>query len=390
MGEILEDLLAELNRNIFFREFSFSENQFTPAPGEEMEFADHVVWIDDLMMIYQVKQRESAARSEDEERKWFNKKVLGLATRQVRDTLRYLRENENIEIRNQRGHTLPVKRDAVKRIVRLVVYQRGKALPADCSQVKHYVSRTAGFMHVLPWIDYLRICQTLITPAEVDEYLTFRERVIGTWGTELPSEPALVGQFLSGQDDKPPSEAYVRFLEALKSDYEQFDISYLLDGICDRIEHWEGPGDVLDYYKIIAQFAKLNRLELSEIKKRVLLCLDAAKGGRFMATRIIGRTGCGFALVAAFSETGRKTLDERMRALKYYAGLAKYEQRLQKQVGVSFSKDGKDYLIDWLLIESDWQYDGVVEDWLRDDNPFPSLRFEVRERYRAKGEEPQP
>ncbi len=48
----LEEFLAALNANIFLREFSFAKNEFSPAPGEEVEFADHVIWIDDLLIIF--------------------------------------------------------------------------------------------------------------------------------------------------------------------------------------------------------------------------------------------------------------------------------------------------------------------------------------------------
>jgi hypothetical protein len=37
----LETYLAEINQNIFYKEFSFSRNQFTPQLASEVEFADH-------------------------------------------------------------------------------------------------------------------------------------------------------------------------------------------------------------------------------------------------------------------------------------------------------------------------------------------------------------
>lgn len=81
-GNLLEDFLAKLNENIFYREFSFSRNDFHPSPGEKKEFADHVVWIDDLLIIFQLKQRTSGkSPTEASERNWFKSKVLGKATK---------------------------------------------------------------------------------------------------------------------------------------------------------------------------------------------------------------------------------------------------------------------------------------------------------------------
>jgi hypothetical protein len=43
----LETHLARINQNIFYEEFSFSRNQFSPRQATELEFADHVIWLDD-------------------------------------------------------------------------------------------------------------------------------------------------------------------------------------------------------------------------------------------------------------------------------------------------------------------------------------------------------
>src|ERR1041384_612839 len=95
----LEEYFALLNKNIFLREFSFSKNKFKPNPNEELELADHVVWIDNLLIAYQLKEREAGGdASADGERRWFERKVISKGTRQIRDTLKYLHEHPNIKI----------------------------------------------------------------------------------------------------------------------------------------------------------------------------------------------------------------------------------------------------------------------------------------------------
>lgn len=93
----LEEHLAALNANVFWREFSFSKNEFFPSPAEPSELADHIVWIEDLLIAYQLKERTAGPRATAHtERKWFERKVLGDATRQVRDTLRYLEDRKSV------------------------------------------------------------------------------------------------------------------------------------------------------------------------------------------------------------------------------------------------------------------------------------------------------
>src|SRR6266516_1442977 len=125
MPNLLESLTAELNKSVFYREFSFSKNEFVAvSPGETKEFADHVVWIDDLLMVYQLKERGAAnVADERAERRWFEVQVLKKATRQVRDTLTFLQGHPVINITNERGHTLNVTSAQVERVVKLVLYQ---------------------------------------------------------------------------------------------------------------------------------------------------------------------------------------------------------------------------------------------------------------------------
>lgn len=52
------DDLAALNAWHFFREFTYARNTFRPAPGQEFELADSLIWLGDLLIAYQLKERE--------------------------------------------------------------------------------------------------------------------------------------------------------------------------------------------------------------------------------------------------------------------------------------------------------------------------------------------
>ena len=68
-----EKFISKLNSNIFFKEFSFTKNEFFSIPNKEVQFSDHTVWIDDLLIIFQIKERNKTGDStpQDEE-KWFD------------------------------------------------------------------------------------------------------------------------------------------------------------------------------------------------------------------------------------------------------------------------------------------------------------------------------
>src|SRR4051794_5661591 len=105
----LEEYVAHLNSLAFWREFTFAQNLFSPHPGQQLELADNFVWLGDHAYVQQLKQRDTPTIDPDTERAWFENKVLGKATRQVRDSLRFLREHEQIAITNERGHTFTVE-----------------------------------------------------------------------------------------------------------------------------------------------------------------------------------------------------------------------------------------------------------------------------------------
>lgn len=382
MPELLQDVLDALNANIFYREFSFSENVFYPERGRTEEFADHAIWIDDILIIFQVKERRAEPSSEDGDRRWFENKVISKATKQVRNTLRFLRDYPEINITNRRGHVFNVSGASLRQIIKLVIYRPPDGFPEDLQRVRHYVSSTAGFMHILPWDGYADLCAMLVTPAELVEYFEFRERIIERWAPDqqVPSEPALVGQYLRGEDEATPSEDYARYALTLRQDFDEFDISFLLSGIGDRIAYYEGMDNELGYYSILAEFAKLTRGDLKLAKERMARCEQAAQENReFGPYRFVSRqTGCGF-LFMAFDEEG---LDTRAEVLKVLTEHSKYQLRLPRQVGVSFGKRGRIMDINWALMNYPWQPDAMLEANLKNWDPFPPLRSEVRPRYR--------
>jgi hypothetical protein len=101
----LEEELSQLNAYHFFREFTFSKTQFKPDPQLELELADSVIYLDDLLVVFQAKERNApSGTTAEKERKWFEETVVKRGTRQIRDTLSYIKTYPVIEVSNQWGH----------------------------------------------------------------------------------------------------------------------------------------------------------------------------------------------------------------------------------------------------------------------------------------------
>ncbi|WLT40650.1 hypothetical protein NON20_25805 (plasmid) [Synechocystis sp. B12] len=294
-----EEDIARLNEFYFFREFTFSENTFRKSPTEEVELADNIVWLDEPLIVYQLKERQPQSDTTSEkEQRWFKRKIVDSAKRQIRDTLNYLQNHSNIQIKNHRGHTFNITIESLDSIHKLVLYKAHELLPESCRKLKHHKSQTAGFIHFISSDDYLGIVKTLLTPAEVADYLAFREALVSRWQEDtlhLP-EQALVGQYVSGSPEHRPDLHFIKYLNILEHQLQEWDMSGIISVFSDCITT---GNHLTDYYYIVREIAKLNRNELREFKRRFELSMDKAKINEFtLPYRIsLPRTTCGFVFI---------------------------------------------------------------------------------------------
>jgi hypothetical protein len=379
----LAELLADLNEWHFFKEFVYSRTTFRPNPQQEVELADNILWLGDLLLAFQLKERELVeGATEASERRWFQKKVLGQATRQIRDTLRYLQEHPSIALTNHRGHELQLAFDSIASFHKLVVYRPGKDLPKDCLDVKSHVSRTAGLVHIMPAHDYIGVVQTLLTPAELADYLDFRAELIELWPDQISRvpEPAILGQYLQGDPTVAPSLDHLGYLKSLEQHADDWDMSGVIEQFSDRLT---ASGNVpTEYYPIIMELASLKRNELWEFKKRFQLSIEKSRGDEFTRPyRItIPRTGCGY----VFIPLSKDLFQHRRTALMNLTQAHKYDHRLFRCIGVAIgSHDPRGYFhAEWCCLTSPWVQDDEFERVLAENNPFRPARAAELPRYR--------
>lgn len=389
MTTLSESLVRLLNQSHFYKEFSLAKNKFFPEPGSEQEFADHVVWLRDILIVYQIKERAGGGSfSIKNERAWFRKKVLGLAKKQIKDSLGFLRHCPNIKIVNQRGDTFNINTPDIKQIFCVVIYQTSNILPRDYLIQKLVVSRSAGPIHILSWNDYRMVLEALITPGEFIEYLEYRQQLLTQFeNVKRTTEKNILGRYLW----LPPRVAvtkycinkdFSKYVERLISNVGQFDISYILNNLRDKIEEGESElEEKTGYYYILVELAKLRRLELMAAKKRIRKCLEAVESGSFeLPYRFISTSSrCGFLFVPIQSVK----ISEEVNLLINLTVLSKYEQKLQRHVGISFAKRPSNIVyIRWVLVDNPWIYDSRIDKLLKKKCPFRPLRTRIGFPYR--------
>jgi hypothetical protein len=374
-----EDQLTNLNQWYFFREFTYARSTFRPDAARELELADAIIWLADILFVHQLKERGvSGPTTPEAEQNWFEKKVMKKATSQVRDTLTYLAAGP-IEIKNQRGHPFNLDAKSVAEIHKLVVYAPHNLLPETCRQIKHHRSVSAGLIHVIQAADYLGIVRTLLTPREVEDYLEFRESVIDKWESEITAIPeqALVGQYLIGMLDAKPSLEFTEHLFRLEHQAEEWDVSGIISKFPDRITT---KNATTDYYAIIRELAMLHRNELREFKKRFQLCVEKAKADQFTRPYRMAcpSTDCGFVFITVTKDV----LPLRRNGLQNFTLAHKYDQKLPKCIGVSIADDVDGwYTAEWFYADFPWQENAEMEQNLKDNFPFREVKEGILPRY---------
>jgi hypothetical protein len=356
----LEQRIAAIARTIFLPEFSFASNKFQVEKVGQLELADHVVWADDLLIAIQMKERERDLP----EANWFEDKVLKKATKQVRDTLKFLGEYRSILIENQRRHRFHLEPAKLKRKFMVVVYDEPASIVYR-ARPNHYVSKTAGLIHVLRSTDLLDVCRTLITLSEIASYLDFRANIVRQ--NSLLSERAILGQFLRGAVNELPDERNVEEFSRFRRNRSRFDIRWFFEELPSVI-HTNHNGDDKSYYGILREFVLLDRFELEQVRIRIGIVNDSLQHSAnhppvVMATQ----RGTCFVWIAVPDDN----YAQRFNLLLNMIVLAKYQTRMDRCVGMSYAKRSDGLIeLDMGYADEPWAHDPLAEQCLAEANPF--------------------
>jgi hypothetical protein len=380
VSNLLERFTAEINRHFFLSEFSFSRNQFQAASGSEFELADHLIALPDALFVFQLKERaDDAAHDSEAIETWFRKKVIDKGCGQIADSLRFLREQPDLRVTNQRGHAHNLASDR-RPVIPILLFATGASIPGAIKAKRHHLSQRAGFVHIIHIRHYQRLCDLLALPSELIAYFIFRREFLLRKPEMVLSEAQIAAQFIAETDAILSPEKARAVLEAAADDNQSFDIGPLLRRFGDKINYLDGAGAGLDYYRILAEFTRLDRAEMRGFKVLLKWAMENVGGTdvEIPARMRSGSTGTGFVVIpvpgSAFAL--------RLNALDNFARLAKYDFGVDRQVGLTLARDGDEIEIDWIFLEWPWQHDPELEKVLAEKYPFrPKPDAKIRYRF---------
>ena len=364
----IEEFAAEIGRHVFLREFSFSKNTFRAACGSELELADHVIALPTETLVFQIKEREVGAASDERAIvNWFNKKVLKDGCGQLRDSEAFLRDQPQLRISNQRGDIFDLARRTAK-VVKILLYSAsGAAVPRLVSSCRHKISSRAGFVHVLDIEDYYHLCRCLLAPRELSEFFAFRQQLLERTNGAPPDEAMIAAMFIVEATSPLQDAEARRILDAALVDNVSFDLGPILSKYADRIVYHHGDADSLDYYKILEEFCLLHRADLRNLKKLMVWALEHAGAKEpEIPCRLKASSSVGFVVIPIPAAA----YEQRVNGLINFTALMKYDWKLDKAIGISFAKGAEMIDVDWCLVESRWEFEPEIERVLQQRYPF--------------------
>lgn len=357
-----EQIIGELNTSIFFSEFTFNQSCF-PAENGELEIADSFILLDDIVFVIQTKERnKSAVDTVESVDNWFKGKVLKKAKNQIKESLRYLKEYHGLSIQNSRGHAITIPQIEERVIRKIIIYLANSTnLSNELRNKKFYNSQDIGQINILELHDYCFLCDFLKTPAELNNYLFFRERM-GEYHRDIIneySEQYLLSHFLFNPDDLALNRMYIELLPKFINDASNFDISNIIENFYERIYQANDKAPYR-YYPIIKELAKLSRHSLIDFKDRFSWLINEVHNSSSISLpRRFGNlsTDCGFVFLPLGQE--HKHLWEN--AIINHTMIFKYKHRYSCCIGIVGYKSGEFTDLQWTYINEPWTFNQELE-----------------------------
>jgi hypothetical protein len=381
-----ENIITHINQNVFFKEFTFDKNDFVIDNGNKVELADNVLWIDDLLIIIQIKEKDSKSGNTPIE-KWFENKVLKKAKNQIKNTLQLLDIQKSIRISNGHNQQFEIVCSAIKQVHNVIIYHPATEPPQSVYKHKFYLSKDNTFMHIFTLEDYSHLCRYLATPAELNEYLLFRKNLLSSNNDAgVFPEQYLLAHFFQNPKDLTINPAYIVPFPEICEAMEKDD-NFYLGGIIKVLHDTLKEKGSKDYIHIVKEFAKLNRFELQAFKERFIEVLQTEVSDFPVTLKrfVSGRSGCGFVIMKLHS------IDEKhhFNALENFTLCFKYKHKLTKCIGLIITHTDEYIDLDWCFAESDWIYDKELQAMTEKENEIfghPTLEYRpwYRERYSQK------
>lgn len=164
-----ELILSSFSKNFFFRTMVYDDLHFKDDDKHERELSDLILLIDKSIICIQMKSYNSS-ESKSSFEKWFNRNIKNKANKQHKDTKSNLYSLQEIKFTNNCARDLILKPGDIDNIVYITIFDYPKEVGYD----RYHTSDTLGEYNIFSTKDFQLMCNSLLSPNELRQYLNFR------------------------------------------------------------------------------------------------------------------------------------------------------------------------------------------------------------------------
>lgn len=377
-----ERLVKDISEAMFLKDFIFYENVFKKRDGNEDEFSDHFLLLDDLLLMIEVKDRNSDL-AQQSDAKWFDNKIKHVAKDQIKKNVKLYKNGEDITLRNARGYAKNIQDASIRYWINIIVYVPHRGLSSSNQFPKFIKSRTVGIIHILSIDELQDIIATYQTPFEIARYLLVREGYAKRFPEEMNkiSEKALMGTAIHSEIMTEgqqlivirPEEKYLPFYYGMKHvDLNPF--RRFLENISTTATTFNREGNVRDekpFQTMLSSYSKLGKKEILQLEQMVLRVQQKCNSKEFNSEfnalsdpRIfVPRLSTCFYFLG-ISENRDGIFEEMFRTYSQWLlyNIGKEYKGHNKIVGIGYTKDGDTLKSFSCCLEKEWAYDERMEE----------------------------
>lgn len=275
-----EQLLSAFAETYFYKELVLDDLCFVPDGSTEIELADLLLNLGDIIIAIQLKARNDKDQTNDavKENKWLEKKCKN-AKGQVKESLHFISSGTLPMFKNKREQSIVLSANA--EVIPLIVFENDEIKSYPHLLRKH--SDNGMDINCMSFSDFQEMCRVLVTPIEIVSYLEYRNDFYKKYGeinmlmfdsdkdeliiTKPSIKESLVYQFLA--------EEY-GFKESTK---QGFKLPLFQDFLHSLPGHTVDSSEENGSYKILLFLTHMDRTEISAFMNRIEETRIEAKKG---------------------------------------------------------------------------------------------------------------
>ena len=356
-----EKICQDINRKFYFDDFVLT-NLYYMKDGIKMEICDGLIEFEDIYIVIQIKERQGTA---DKNEKWLEKRVYKKAVSQIKDTIKVLHEQPNLEVQDMYSQSVEI--DNTKQILPVIIFRNENI--SDYTKVYHSNTQDIN-INVFSEQDYEKMMTILEMPIDIVDYLKTREELFNKGNfnfiiddsedcwlsmARIENEEDIANYFLAKQikDNSYNDGAVKDFLGIIQKYYSR------------------RTNNNKEYKQILNRMLRFDRFGAELFMERWITSWENAKNGIFnFLCHIVGENKFekfGF----LFISTKKGIKEDSEKFYKYITNLFMQQYHLDTAITIiSYYEGNGNYFVNWLMMSKPFKEDIEIQKFLKENNPW--------------------